>query len=116
MTIVQSQLRELIGLADAFVAAFPQAELGHEEGTQAVDDYVRTRTEVFDRMVAAGGPTETDRDLVVLLLSRDDEIREMLSSGTLQARSTIDRLRTGRRALRGYRTATGALGPVSVKG
>jgi hypothetical protein len=116
MSGVQQQLRDLIALADEFLAGFPHAEPGDEEGTEAVESYVRSRTVLFDSIVAAGGPTQDDRALVETLLAHDEKIRGLLTQGTTQARGRIGTLRNGRRALRGYRAETGARRPVSVKG
>lgn len=113
---VQAQLRELIALADAFLAGSEQLEPGDETATQAVEAYVASRTEIFERMVAAGGPTDAHRADVQTLLARDDDVRSRISGAAARTRGHIDKLRNGRRALRGYRAPESAPRPVAIKG
>lgn len=114
--MVHELLQELVILADEFLETYVDEDAGDDRAVGAVQAYLLSRTAIYEQIRAAGGPAQSDRELVVTLLERDARVRERLTASAQGVRTQMDKLRNGRRALRGYRAEAGAGRPMAVKG
>jgi hypothetical protein len=112
----ENPLQHLIELAGTFLDVFPGCTRG-EEATQAIVEYVDKRTQIFAQLEANGGLSDGGIDSAKELLAQDEKVRRMLVHGAQGVEDEMERLRNGRRALRGYKAGGGASHrPLAVKG